>query len=208
MEQAASSITQQTLVRPAEAERQQEVEVGQTQTLDFVEVLDRFESPLLRYVTHVLGSNGGAADPEDIVQETFLRLHRQIEQKGAESILNLQSWLFRVAHNLALDVCRRRDRERKAKNSAREESSNDSSENQDALDGLAEMVRREACDRAMEELQRLPEEEKHVILLKVVHGMTLREIGEITGLTTGNVDYRIKRGLAALARRLKEGGII
>jgi len=182
--------------------------VGQTETLDFVEVLDRFESPLLRYVTHVLGANDGAADPEDIVQETFLRLHRQIEQKGAESIRNLQSWLFRVAHNMALDVCRRRERERKAKNSAQQESSADSPEEQDALDGLAEMVRREACDRAMEELQKLPEEEKHVILLKVVHGMTLREIGEITGLTTGNVDYRIKRGLATLARKLREEGTI
>jgi len=181
--------------------------VGQTETFDFVEVVTRFETPLLRYATQVLGLGQGI-DPQDVVQEAFLRLHRQIEQNGNGSIHNLQSWLFRVAHNLALDACRKHERERKAKAGATQETSSQTSDVEGALDGLAEMVHKEACERAMAELQNLPEDEKHVILLKIVHGLTLREIGETTGLTIGNVDYRIKRGLKMLSERLKQAGVI
>lgn len=181
--------------------------MGQTETFDFVEVVTRFETPLLRYATQVVGPGQGI-DPQDVVQEAFLRLHRQIEQNGNGSVHNLQGWLFRVAHNLALDACRKRERESKAKVGATQETASQASEAESALDGLAEMVHKEACERAMAELQNLPEDEKHVILLKIVHGLTLREIGETTGLTIGNVDYRIKRGLKMLSERLKQAGVI
>jgi RNA polymerase sigma-70 factor (ECF subfamily) len=139
------------------------------------------------------------------VQEVFLRLHGQVEQHGSASIRSMKSWLYRVAHNRVMDLTRRTAAEQKA-TTAQEELTD--SEQFDPVDGLADLVRKEAGDRAMSELQRLPEEEKHVILLKVVHGMKLKEISEITGLTTGNVDYRIKKGLKTLATRLKAGGVI
>jgi len=181
MNDGTASLTQPRVVpfetaHPAE----QEEKTIETADFDFVEVVDQFETPLLRYVMHLMGT-ANAADPEDVVQEVFLRLHGQVEQHGSASIRNMKSWLYRVAHNRVMDLTRRK---------------------------AAELVRKEAGDRAMSELQHLPEEEKHVILLKVVHGMKLREISEITGLTTGNIDYRIKRGLKTLATRLKAGGII
>ena len=120
-------------------------------------------------------------------------------------IRNMKSWLYRVAHNRVMDLTRRKAAEQKATTAQEELAESDQA---DPTDELAELVRKEAGDRAMSELQHLPEEEKHVILLKVVHGMKLREISEITGLTTGNIDYRIKRGLKTLATRLKAGGII
>ncbi|MDP6355337.1 MAG: RNA polymerase sigma factor [Planctomycetota bacterium] len=205
MNDGTAALTQPRVVpfetaHPAE----QEEKTIETADFDFVEVVDQFETPLLRYVMHLTGK-ANAADPEDVVQEVFLRLHGQVEQHGSASIRNMKSWLYRVAHNRVMDLTRRKAAEQKATTAQEELVESDQA---DPTDGLAELVRKEAGDRAMSELQHLPEEEKHVILLKVVHGMKLREISEITGLTTGNIDYRIKRGLKTLATRLKAGGVI
>ena len=172
---------------------------------DFVSIVDRFESGLLRYVSRMLSPTGRVTEEcEDIVQETFLRLHRQIHKDGLDSIQNLNAWLHRVAHNLSISALRKRQREQRAHETVREDERHRSD---DSLDGLGEMVRRAACDRALEELGRLPDENREVLLLKVIQGMTLREIGEVLGLTPGNVAYRVNQGLSELSRRLKDAGI-
>ena len=47
-----------------------------------------------------------------------------------------------------------------------------------------------------------------MLLLKVIQGMTLRQISQVTGLSPGNVGYRVNKALAELARRLKEKGVV
>jgi len=64
-------------------------------------------------------------------------------------------------------------------------------------------MHREACENAMREVDRLPDEQRHVLLLKIIQGLTLREISEITGLKIGTVNYRLTQALATLASRLK-----
>ena len=83
-----------------------ETGAGTDEPYGLVEAMQRFESPLLRYVSQLLGAN--SQDVEEVVQDTFLRLNKEIETKGHASIKNLSSWLFRVAHNLAMDAGRRR----------------------------------------------------------------------------------------------------
>ncbi len=61
-----------------------------------LEHYDRERTPLLRYVSF-LGIE--AQSCEDIVQESFLRLHEHLLAEGDRS--NLRAWLFRVAHNLS-----------------------------------------------------------------------------------------------------------
>src|SRR5882724_13107486 len=52
---------------------------------------------------------GSAVDGEDVVQEVFVKA---IEAAAAtETIENLEGWLFRIAHNAALDFLRRRKRQ-------------------------------------------------------------------------------------------------
>ena len=67
---------------------------------------------------------------------------------------------------------------------------------------------REACHLAVAELEQLPEEQRTVLLLKIMQGFTLREISEVTGLKIGTVNYRLTQGLRALSERLKEAGAI
>ena len=75
-------------------------------------------------------------------------------------------------------------------------------------DTLGDMERREACDRAMSELRTLPEHQRQAVMLKMLEGMTIRQIAEVTHTSIGNVGYRIAQGLAELSRRLKQAGVI
>jgi len=174
---------------------------------DFAAVVAQYETPLLRYAAQILGK-GAAGGAEDVVQEAFLRLHRQVLRHGEGSVRNLSSWIYRVAHNLAMDQIRKQQREKRGKERARQQGVIPSTEPEDEVDALGEMMHREACDKALEELHNLPESQKHVLLLKIIQGMTFREIGEVTGLTPGNAAYRIDCGLRALAKKLKTSGVI
>ena len=42
----------------------------------------------------------------------------------------------------------------------------------------------------------------------MIEGMTIRQISEVTGVSIGNVGYRINKGLAELSKRLKKAGVI
>jgi RNA polymerase sigma-70 factor (ECF subfamily) len=174
--------------------------------IDFQAVIARFETPLLRYVGQMLGPFTPAA--EDVVQETFLRLHNQVSSKGLASVRNMPNWLFRVAHNLTLDAIRKKERDRKLHEQAVEEARNDPAPAQETLEGVEGLMHRETCRKVLEELQKLPKEQKQVLLLRVIQDFKFKEISEITGLSVGNVAYRINQGLRELADRLKAAGVM
>ena len=173
---------------------------------DFPALVARFESPLLRYAGRILGRIGDEA--QDVVQEAFLRLHQHLAGAGAAGLANPACWLFRVAHNLALDVARKRDRHRAAAADVAREAERRRLDAAEGAEAAIEAVRREASERALAEVDALPEPDRHILLLKVIQGLTLREIAEITGLTPGNVDYKLNQALRDLARRLKSAGIV
>ena len=174
---------------------------AQDAPFDFVAIVDRYETPLLRYVGQLLGPNRDAA--EEAVQEAFLRLHRQVHRRGIASIENLASWLFRVAHNLAVTSLRKQKLDKKL----REQAAADVADGPEPADALDALVRKEMCDRALAELQTLPEQHRQVILLRIIQGFSFREIGEIMGLSISHVSYRLNQALREMSRRLKNAGL-
>jgi RNA polymerase sigma-70 factor (ECF subfamily) len=172
--------------------------------LDFAGVIERYQRPLLRYAGHIVGQ---AEDAQDVVQETFLRYYRAVRGRGESAVRSVSTWLFRVAHNLAQDLLRQRQRERKARARIGERPAGEV-QGPDGTAAVSKMIRLAACDRAMAELLKLPETQREVLLLKIVQDMTLRDIAEVTGLSFGNVAYRINQGLKEIARRLREDGVI
>ena len=69
-------------------------------------------------------------------------------------------------------------------------------------DVVEEMIKCESCEKALAELHRLPEKQRHVLLLRVFHGMTLSEISEVTGLSIGNVGFILHTALKNLREQL------
>lgn len=173
---------------------------------DLMAVVAHYQSSLLRYVGRMLGASDH--ETEDIVQETFVKLHRQVASKGRKSIKNLTTWLFRTAHNLTVDVIRRRTRRKRATKAAAEPAILGQDQAADELDALSEVLRREARQVALKELAALADEQRQVVLLKIIQGMTLRQAAEVLGISVSLVNYRLNRGLTELARRLRKAGVV
>ena len=168
----------------------------------FIALVTQYESPLLQYVRCLKGSL--AVDAEDLVQEAFLRFLHKVQVDGWDDIASPRNWLYRVAHNLVMDVGRRRQLEKryqeKKKVDSEQELMNDSSQ-------LNRMIQEEIGGQAVKLLQKLPEEDREVLLLKVNQNMTLKEISEVTGENIGKLAYRINRSLEKLSNLLKEQSV-
>jgi len=173
---------------------------------DLMAVVARYQSPLLRYVGQMLGRMDHEA--EDIVQEAFVRLHRQVAKRGSDSIKHLTTWLFRVAHNLTIDLLRKRSRRKVASATTADPAIPVEEQAADDMDVLSEVLRREARQVALRELAQLDEQQRQVVLLKVIQGMTLREVAEVVGVSVSLVNYRLNQGLKELAQRLKKAGVV
>ena len=175
---------------------------------DLMAVVAHYQGSLLRYVGRMLGTTDHEA--EDIVQETFVRLHLQVTKKGAKSIRSLTAWLFRATHNLTIDLLRRRSRRIKTVEAEGEGESVSLPQEQasDELDTLTEVLRHEAREVALRELSKLDDQCRQVVLLKIIQEMTLRQVAEVVGITTSQVNYRLNKGLTELARRLQKSGVV
>jgi RNA polymerase sigma-70 factor (ECF subfamily) len=164
----------------------------------FEAVVSAYEGALLRYAGRIL-RDGAAA--QDVVQETFLRLFRSWRD-ALQPSPQMATWLYRVAHNTAVDHVRRESR--RADLHARH--AREQPEDQPANRGSAFRISEEA-GRAAQALGRLSLRERQLVILKVYEEKTYREIGEITGLTVSNVGYILHMAMKKLARELTAAGI-
>ncbi len=173
---------------------------------DLAAVVGEYETPLLRYVGRLLGWRYDEA--QDVVQEVFMKLHRQVGRQGLAGIGNLRCWLYRVAHNLAMDYGRARRRRQELEQKALSDPAVlERLQGRAPGAGVEEVARTEASQRALAAVAGLPEEQRSVVLLKLIQGLTLREISEATGMKIGTVNYRLTQGLRGLAAQLKMEGV-
>jgi RNA polymerase sigma-70 factor (ECF subfamily) len=180
---------------------------------DLMTVVARYQGSLLRYVGRMLGTMGDQS--EDVVQETFIRLHRQVSTQGWDSIKHPTTWLFQVAHNLTLDVLRQRKRRPGSESPG---TANPPIGHSDAdqeigvpgqeMDALGEAIRQEARHAVLRELSQLEEQYRQVILLKIIQGMSLRQAAEVVGVSLTTVNSRLNQGLSILAQRLRRAGVV
>jgi RNA polymerase sigma-70 factor (ECF subfamily) len=173
---------------------------------DLMAVVAHYQGPLLRYVGQMLGRIDHEA--EDIVQEAFVRLHRQVTGHGLGSVKHLTTWLFRVTHNLTIDMLRRRSQSKRLPETAVDPSAVSEEPAANELDALGEVLRQEARQVALRELAQLDDQQRQVVLLKVIQGMTLRQVAEVVDISVSLVNYRLNQGLTELSRRLKKAGVV
>lgn len=88
----------------AKASRQQQVSAALGQRI--LALYDEFRPRLFRYLCSLNLSRDQA---EEVIQETFLRLTTQLMQESYME--NVQGWIVRVAHNIAIDLLKRSDRD-------------------------------------------------------------------------------------------------
>ena len=148
---------------------------------------DELRLPVYRYLV----CNGlGAADAEEIVQETFLRLYRHLVRRGSRT--NLRAWIFEVARNAA------RDR-RKSSQSQRTVSLDPEPGIADPQAGPEDRAILQERERRLQSaIQRLSRQQRECILLRI-SGLRYREIAEVLGINTASVGELVDRAIAHLS---------
>jgi RNA polymerase sigma-70 factor, ECF subfamily len=141
-------------------------------------------------------------DPDkwrDLFQEIQIALWRSFDQFDGRC--SLRTWVYRVAHNTAISqVSRRRAVAPKLVALDELEAMPDSSDRESILD------RQRAMDRLFALIQTLKPVDRQVILL-YLEGVDTMSIGEVTGVSQGNITTKIHRIKNLLARRFQERGI-
>jgi RNA polymerase sigma-70 factor, ECF subfamily len=142
------------------------------------------------------------ADPDkrrDLIQEIHLALWRSFEKFDGRC--SLRTWVYRVAHNAATThvITQRRAKALSMVSLEEAEKLSDKNERKLASD------ERQTLDRLLALIQMLKPLDRQVIV-SYLEGMDAASIGEITGISAGNVATKIHRIKNILARRFHEGG--
>ena len=141
---------------------------------DYNRAVDDWADALYRYAVKYIGS---AMTAQDVVQDCYEKLwvHREFVDAG-----KVKSWLFTTAHHTMVDKIRKSRKETLVDAGKMPEKS--------VEHGYTDM--QEILNKAVE---RLPEVQKSVLLLRDFEGYTYHEIGVITGLSEAQVKVYIYR---------------
>jgi RNA polymerase sigma factor (sigma-70 family) len=154
------------------------------------ELFESEESAVLGFAIGLVGRRSVA---EELVQETFLRLHQLWDQ-----IENPRAWLYRCVRNLALNHLRDHARETPIEEP---EGPGDEHPPDVALGRL------EAVGMVRLLLAELPPEDQNLIHLKYNEDLKYQDISRRTGLSVSNVGYKLHHLLKGLADALRHAGI-
>jgi RNA polymerase sigma-70 factor (ECF subfamily) len=146
----------------------------------FCSLYGRYKDRLYRYAYYRLGNH---QDAEDAVSECVLSAWKQIpglRQPGA-----FGGWIFRILSGCCAGYIKTQIR-RKGELDLETADAKDQRSSQ-----IDDIILREA-------LSRLSEEERNIVLLSVVSGLTSKEISEVTELTPGAVRSKLSRSLGKL----------
>ncbi len=134
---------------------------------------EQYKTGIYRFCLSILKDPHGA---EDVLQETFLRL---LSGKYVIREDKIQPWLYRVARNCCYDILRRREREQELP---------------------LELPSDDGRFAYIERIAILDLSEREIVTMKILSGMTCKEIGKVMGMTGPSVQKRYERAM----KKLKE----
>jgi RNA polymerase sigma-70 factor, ECF subfamily len=151
-----------------------------------------------RIYSYLHMSVGNRHDAEDLTTQTFLKMLESIARFRWQSV-PFSAWLFRIAHNLAMDHFRA---------SRRWQPEEDVPEPADAEEPSAELVAMHAIGRQsmLRLIENLSTEQQQVLTLKFVFNFSNAEVGAILGKTAGAIKSLQHRALASLQKQLAAAG--
>jgi RNA polymerase sigma-70 factor (ECF subfamily) len=161
---------------------------------DFRRLYETVFPVLFRVVYRITGSEEAA---EDLCQEAFSRLYEK--KMVFPTPDEAKYWLIRVATNGSLNYVKRKDRERRAYQKAFRE------DVRKAETGESELLAKESREEVQEALKKLPGNLRMVLILREYGELNYKKIGQVLGISEGNVKVRVFRARERLAVLLKDG---
>ena len=157
---------------------------------DFDRLLGELRPKLHRYCARMTGS---VVDGEDVLQDALVKAIEAFPQDGSISLP--EGWVFRIAHNAALDFLRRRARQ----NASRSDEDPDM-----IVDPVTVAEGREIAAVSLRTFMRLPVAQRSSTILMDVLGYSLEEIAGIMDSSIPTVKAALHRGRARLRDFVQE----
>jgi len=163
----------------------------------FEQLADEWHKPVYNFCLRFLGNTDKA---EDAAQLTFIRVYRKLPK--LENPEKFRAWIFQIARNLCIDAAR--------KQKGREISNDELNENTGNplmtanSNPHSQLEEKEMSGLIKRILQKIPAEQREVIVLKIYHNLKFIEIAEILQISINTVKARMYSGLKKLRPLLAE----
>jgi RNA polymerase sigma factor (sigma-70 family) len=151
---------------------------------EFLALVGDLRPELHRYCARLTGS---VVDGEDVVQDSLASAF--VALKTLEAAPSMRAWLFRIAHNRALDLLR----SRALRATEPLEAAAETPDSQ-AADPLEALMRQEALRTAVSRFVDLPTAQRSVVILKDILGHSLEDIAALLDTTVNAVKGHLARG--------------
>lgn len=201
-------------VESAQAEQHKQVSVVSDAELvqkslvnpeNFALIIERYEKKLLRYLSYFAGVDKSQA--EDILQETMIKVYRNLN--GFNPTLSFSSWIYRIAHNEALNFIRKNKRQASISLDAEDE------DNVALLKVLAsdenvpaKVAQQEMAGKVREILALLKEDFREMLILRYLEGYDYQEISDILKKPLGTVGVMIGRAKEEFKARAEKFNLL
>jgi len=168
----------------------------------FAQVYDFYVVRIFRFIYLKTSSKETA---EDLTSEVFLKCWKYVKKRkenDEEEIIKedkLGSFLYKIARNLIIDFYKKKqvptvEIDENSKNEIIDKKQ----------DILAKVSAKQEIEGLMKALSKLRGEYREIIILRHVEDLSIKEIAEITGKTSGSVRVQLHRGVKALEKTMKD----
>ncbi len=173
------------------------------------ELVNRYQQKTYAIAYHMCSEDGEEA--QDLTQEAFLRAFRSLGKFRGDS--SFYTWFYRIVVNVCLDSRRRSRRWKLTFSPWRQvqrgkgspgEVPEEQPDMRDDINPISALSGKQFAKEIKKSLKALPERQRLVFQLKVLHGMSIREIAQVIGTAEGTVKSHLFRATRFLREELKE----
>ncbi len=139
---------------------------------------------------------------EDLMQDTFIKAVETIKSGRYNEEGKFLPWIVRIAHNLAIDYFRK---DKRYPSVVFEDGSNVFNSLEFAEDSIESMqIRQETHEHLRELIQRLPEQQRQVLIMRHYEEMSFQEIADATGVSINTALGRMRYALINLRKQMSK----
>lgn len=168
----------------------------------FEELVRRYQRPISAYVYRMVGDYESALD---LTQEIFIKVYNSLRRYNSE--FKFSTWIYKIAHNSAVDHLRRTATREQSLIAGTESESFELPIESNRLTPEQESEQKERRIEIESVVRTLPGNYRELVILRHSQDLTYEEIVEVTGLPLGTVKNRLFRAREMMRQQFVEKGI-
>jgi RNA polymerase sigma-70 factor (ECF subfamily) len=168
----------------------------------FEELVRRYQRPISAYVYRMVGNYESALD---LTQEIFIKVYNSLKRYRSE--FKFSTWIYKIAHNAAVDHLRRSSTREQSLVAGTEGDTFDLPIESASLTPEQESEQRERRVEIEAVVRSLPANYRELIILRHSQDLSYEEIVEVTNLPLGTVKNRLFRAREMMRQQFVDKGI-